>query len=134
MTPQTPWSPSRTRLWPRTTDWIRSSTFDSCGFSRPALSSAWPRSTRRGAPAEALDGADLIMVCVGPPLDAGGLADMRQVQAACAAIREHAPQTPVVIRSTLPPGISAALMAWLGAQTADRLGPNPGFPRQGTAV
>ena len=100
------------------------------------LTAAWSagRLTASGDPAEAFDGADLIMVCVGTPLDAGGLADMRQVQAACAAIREHAPQTPVVIRSTLPPGISAALMAWLGAQTADRLATNPEFLRQGSAV
>ncbi len=87
-----------------------------------------------GDPADALPGADAILICVGTPLAADGTADLTQVRSACAAISTHAPLTPVVVRSTLPPGVAESLAIWLGRTDQRTIVVNPEFLRQSTAV
>jgi len=82
----------------------------------------------------ALEGADLVLVCVGTPLDAGGAADLGQVVSACGSIGEFAPGATVVIRSTLPLGETANASAWLRRESLERVVTNPEFLRQGSAV
>ena len=85
-------------------------------------------------PRDALEGADVVLVCVGTPLAEDGAADLSQVQSACADIRRQAFDAPVVIRSTLPVGSTGGLQAWLGRPSMDSVVTNPEFLRQGTAV
>jgi UDPglucose 6-dehydrogenase len=87
-----------------------------------------------GDGAEALAGAELVMICVGTPLDENGESDLSQVQSACQVIAGHAAGVPVVVRSTLPIGTTASLAAWLERDGLDELVTNPEFLRQGTAV
>ncbi|MGI8830707.1 MAG: NAD-binding protein [Candidatus Limnocylindria bacterium] len=65
------------------------------------------------SPADAFAEADLILACVGTPLRADGDADLSQVEAACRTIAEHAPETWLVVRSTLPLGSTSLLGEWL---------------------
>ncbi len=85
-------------------------------------------------PADAFADAELILACVGTPLRADGDADLSQGEAACHAVAEHAPETPLMVRSTLPLGSTAHLGAWLGRPELDDVVTNPEFLRQGTAV
>jgi UDPglucose 6-dehydrogenase len=82
----------------------------------------------------ALEGADLVLVCVGTPLDATGAADLRQVFSACGSIGDVAPDANVVIRSTLPLGETANASDWLRRESLEGVVTNPEFLRQGTAV
>jgi UDPglucose 6-dehydrogenase len=87
-----------------------------------------------GSSAVAMENAELVLVCVGTPLDRDGEADLSQVESACRSIAEHAPRTPVVIRSTLPLGETRALATWLGRADLGEVVTNPEFLRQGSAV
>jgi UDPglucose 6-dehydrogenase len=82
----------------------------------------------------ALEGADLVLVCVGTPLDDSGTADLAQVRSACGSIADHAPEAQVVIRSTLPLGETANAALWLRRDSLDGVVTNPEFLRQGNAV
>jgi UDPglucose 6-dehydrogenase len=84
--------------------------------------------------AAALDDAEMILVCVGTPLTADGEADLSQVEAACAAIRENAPGRTTVVRSTLPLGSTDLLIGWLGLEDGEAVATNPEFLRQGSAM
>jgi UDPglucose 6-dehydrogenase len=83
---------------------------------------------------EAMRGADLVLICVGTPLDRDGHSDLRQVQTACGMVAEHAIQADVVIRSTLPLGETVRAGTWLERDNLDGVVTNPEFLRQGTAV
>jgi UDPglucose 6-dehydrogenase len=83
---------------------------------------------------KALRGADLVLICVGTPLDRDGHSDLRQVQSACGMVAEHANQAAVVIRSTLPLGETVRAGTWLERDNLDGVVTNPEFLRQGTAV
>ena len=87
-----------------------------------------------GDPATALAGSEMVLVCVGTPLGAGGEADLSQVVSACAMVGEHAPTVAVAIRSTLPLGSRGSLAGWLGRDDLGAVVTNPEFLRQGTAV
>ena len=82
----------------------------------------------------ALKDADLVLVCVGTPLDDSGTADLAQVRSACGSIADHAPDAHVVIRSTLPLGETANAALWLRRASLDGVVTNPEFLRQGNAV
>jgi len=81
-----------------------------------------------------LAGCDVLMVCVGTPLHHNGDADLSQVVRACADIRVQAPNSVVVVRSTLPIGTAGQLGDWLGRADLGRVVLNPEFLRQGTAI
>lgn len=86
--------------------------------------------------AEAVSGAGIVFVAVGtPPLPDGG-ADLRQVRSALAQIKRHVGAgTIVVIKSTVPPGTTQALIE---SSRRDRLKAPvltcPEFLREGTAL
>lgn len=82
----------------------------------------------------ALAGADAVLVCVGTPLDGDGNADLSQVESACRMIARTAPNTTVVVRSTLPLGTTERLAEWLERNDLSRVVTNPEFLRQGSAV
>jgi UDPglucose 6-dehydrogenase len=76
----------------------------------------------------------MALVCVGTPIDADGKSDLRQIRAALADLGPRmAPGTPLVIRSTIPPGSSRLIPEWSGVP-ASHVFTNPEFLRQGTAV
>ncbi len=78
--------------------------------------------------------ADAVLVCVGTPIGEDGRSDLSQLRAALAALEPLATAgTPIVIRSTLPPGSTRAAVAWAGSTTSHLL-TNPEFLRQGTAL
>ena len=83
---------------------------------------------------EALDGAELVLICVGTPLSAEGDSDLSQVRSACQAIAEWATDVPVVVRSTLPLGSTEDLAGWLQRDGLGTVLTNPEFLRQGSAV
>ena len=78
--------------------------------------------------------ADVVMVCVGTPIGSDGRSDLSQLDS---ALRSLAPVlaagTPLVVRSTLPPGATQLVAAWTGLPTS-RILTNPEFLRQGTAL
>jgi UDPglucose 6-dehydrogenase len=79
-------------------------------------------------------GADVVMVCVGTPIDASGESDLSQVESALASVRLVADQrTVIIVRSTLPPGSSRLVSQWSGVERT-RVLLNPEFLRQGTAL
>lgn len=77
---------------------------------------------------------DVVLMCVGTPLRSDGQADLAQVEAASHAIRAHAADAPIVIRSTLPLGATSQVAAWTARDDHTGLVTNPEFLRQGTAV
>jgi UDPglucose 6-dehydrogenase len=78
--------------------------------------------------------SDLVLVCVGTPIDEEGRSDLRQVESALRSVAGLAASgTPVVIRSTLPAGTGEATVRWLG-QSNSRVFANPEFLRQGHAI
>lgn len=77
--------------------------------------------------------ADAAMICVGTPIDEDGTSDLSQLRSALPATTATlAPNAPLVIRSTLPPGASAIVAGWADVPT-ERILSNPEFLRQGTA-
>lgn len=84
---------------------------------------------------EGLAGRDAILICVGTPLDEAGGADLSQLRSACEAIAEHGgDDATIVIRSTLPLGITASIPGWLRRADSTGIVTNPEFQREGTAV
>jgi UDPglucose 6-dehydrogenase len=78
--------------------------------------------------------AGLAMVCVGTPIGDDGMSDLSQLQSALSdldALLEGG--TPLVIRSTLPPGSTQRVVEWTGVPPG-RVLTNPEFLRQGTAL
>ena len=95
--------------------------------------------------AEAMPGADIVLVCVGTPSAADGSLDLTQVKRACAevgaALRGSARFVTVVMRSTMLPGsvldeLTPVLEEAAGAKAGDGFGVayNPEFLREGAAV
>lgn len=77
--------------------------------------------------------ADLIMVCVGTPINNLGQADLGQMEQALRGIAPTAtPSTVLVIRSTLPVGSTNLVREWSTVETS-RTFTNPEFLSQGTA-
>jgi GDP-mannose 6-dehydrogenase len=99
-------------------------------------------------PAEALDGAELSLVCVGTPSSSRGSTDLSYVERVVVDIAETlASGTPVpddrhavVIRSTVPPGTVDEVVAPLldehlvGTRVVARAGMCPEFLREGSAL
>lgn len=77
--------------------------------------------------------ADLVMICVGTPIEPDGTSDLSQLRPALSAAWRALPGTPIVIRSTLPPGGTRQAADWAGIPTA-MLFSNPEFLRQGSAI
>ena len=76
----------------------------------------------------------MALVCVGTPIDAEGRSDLHQVRAALADLgRLMPPGTPLVVRSTIPPGSTRLVPEWSGVP-ASHVFTNPEFLRQGTAL
>jgi UDPglucose 6-dehydrogenase len=79
-------------------------------------------------------GSDLLLVCVGTPIDEEGRSDLRQVESALRSVADLvAAGVPVVIRSTLPAGSGGLVASWVGGHNS-RVFANPEFLRQGHAV
>jgi len=95
--------------------------------------------------AEAMPGADIVLVCVGTPSGADGSLDLSHVKRACAevgtALRGAGRFVTVVMRSTMLPGsvlgeLAPVLAEAAGGGTGREFGVayNPEFLREGTAV
>ncbi|MBI1798804.1 MAG: hypothetical protein HYR73_03870, partial [Candidatus Eisenbacteria bacterium] len=95
--------------------------------------------------ADAMRGAEVVMICVGTPSAADGSLDLDHVKRACAevgaALRDSGTFTTVVMRSTMLPGsVEGELQPVLESAsglTAGRdfgVAYNPEFLREGTAV
>ena len=71
---------------------------------------------------------------LGTPIGPGGQSDLSQLHDALRALEPVLdPATPLVVRSTLPPGSTRLAVEWSGAPTS-RVFTNPEFLRQGTAL
>jgi len=77
--------------------------------------------------------ADLVLVCVGTPIDHDGRSDLTQLESAVSGIAERLPDVTLVIRSTLPPGTSRLALEWSGLSPS-QVFTNPEFLRQGSAL
>ncbi|HEV8401683.1 MAG TPA: UDP-glucose/GDP-mannose dehydrogenase family protein [Candidatus Limnocylindrales bacterium] len=76
----------------------------------------------------------IILICVGTPIGDDGTSDLRQLDAAMAALQGRIGSDDIlVIRSTLPVGGTRPTIEAAGSSTA-RVFTNPEFLRQGTAV
>src|SRR5262249_23638753 len=95
--------------------------------------------------AEAMPGADIVLVCVGTPSAEDGSLDLGHVKRACtevgAALQRPARFVTVVMRSTVLPGsvvgeLAPVLERASGGQAGREFGVayNPEFLREGTAV
>ena len=82
-----------------------------------------------------LDGRfDAALVCVGTPIGADGRSDLSQLRTALAELTPALSDgSPLVIRSTLPPGSTTLAVEWADLSTS-RIFTNPEFLRQGTAL
>jgi len=87
-----------------------------------------------GVGSSALASCDAVLLCVGTPLSPDGEADLSQVKSACEAIRAAGGDPVVVVRSTLPLGVTNELGEWLGRSSLERVVTNPEFLAQGSAV
>lgn len=78
--------------------------------------------------------ADLVLVCVGTPIGADGLSDLSQLRGALRDLDDVlSAGTPLIIRSTVPPGSTRLVVEWAGVPQG-RVFTNPEFLRQGTAL
>ncbi len=95
--------------------------------------------------AEAMPGADIVLVCVGTPSAADGSLDLGHVKRACAevghALRDSSRFVTVVMRSTMLPGsvlkeLAPVIAEAAGGAAGEKFGVayNPEFLREGTAV
>jgi UDPglucose 6-dehydrogenase len=84
--------------------------------------------------AEAVRGAEIVIVCVGTPQANDGSADLRALNASIRALREAElePSAVVAIRSTVPPGTSDALATTLNGRAEVVYAPE--FLREGNAL
>ena len=87
-----------------------------------------------GEAGDALGTCDAVLLCVGTPLSPEGVSDLSQVEAACESIRDAGGDPVVVVRSTLPLGVTHLLGEWLGRNSLERVVTNPEFLAQGSAV
>jgi len=88
---------------------------------------------------EALDAADVVMLCVGTPSQANGNIDLSHLRRVCddisALLRPRAKRLIVTVRSTVFPGTCESLLATVFAHRQDvDIVSNPEFLREGTAV
>lgn len=88
---------------------------------------------------EALDNADVILICVGTPSEKNGNIGLDQLQRSAAEIAEHAPKLRkpliVAVRSTVFPGTCEEIVVPLFRDYPDiSIVSNPEFLREGTAV
>jgi UDPglucose 6-dehydrogenase len=107
-------------------------------FHEPGLPEAYaePHAAGRIVPGAELpkDGLDLVIICVGTPIDDTGYSDVSQVARAIdQAVPAMAAGATCVIRSTLPVG-SAARLARRPGVVPQRLFVSPEFLRQGSAL
>jgi UDPglucose 6-dehydrogenase len=85
-----------------------------------------------GAPP--IETPDLVLICVGTPIDDDGVSDLTQLRSALVEVAPMvASGATLVIRSTLPVGTTQALVADAAVPSA-RTFTNPEFLRQGTAL
>ena len=109
-------------------------------FKEPGLDAIVRACARSGTlmatqnPLEALDAAELAIICTGTPLTAEGESDLSQVESACTILTTRPADLPVVVRSTLPLGASTQLARLLRRSAWDSIATNPEFLRQGTAL
>jgi UDPglucose 6-dehydrogenase len=84
---------------------------------------------------ELVDGSpDVVLICVGTPVLDGGRSDLTQVESALKAVRPLLEAgTPLIIRSTLPPGSTKQILHW-AAGVESRIFASPEFLRQGKAL
>ena len=103
----------------------------------PGMAAAYaePQTRNRIHPMAApVPGADLLLVCVGTPINEEGRSDLSQVESALRSVADLvASGTPVVNRSTLPAGSGETIAGWLQGHTS-RIFANPEFLRQGHAI
>jgi UDPglucose 6-dehydrogenase len=88
------------------------------------------------SPAEAVDGAHALFVCVGTPATYSGDADLSAVWSVLDDIAGIASDTVLVMKSTVPVGTGERVRAALDARDLDGIGyvSNPEFLAEGTAV
>ncbi len=78
--------------------------------------------------------SDLVLICVGTPLDENGRSDLQQLRSALEASRQLVQSgVPLVIRSTLPVGSNDQVIRWAGGDRT-RIFTNPEFLAQGRAL
>ena len=99
------------------------------------------RLTFTSTPAEALDEAEIVFLCVGTPPGPGGLPDMSQFESAAATLAPHLrDETIVVNKSTVPVGSGNWVRTMLeealprDAAPKFRVVSNPEFLREGAAI
>jgi GDP-mannose 6-dehydrogenase len=88
---------------------------------------------------EALDAADVVMLCVGTPSQANGNIDLSHLRRVCddisALLRPRSKRLIVTVRSTVFPGTCESLLETVFAHRQDvDIVSNPEFLREGTAV
>ena len=84
--------------------------------------------------AEPRSDVDVALVCVGTPIGPDGRSDLSQLHGALSTLDPVLDgRTPLVIRSTLPPGSTRLAVEWSGVPSS-RVFTNPEFLRQGTAL
>ena len=88
---------------------------------------------------EALDAADVVMLCVGTPSQANGNIDLSYLRRVCddisALLRPRAKRLVITVRSTVFPGTCESLLETVFAHSKDvDIVSNPEFLREGTAV
>jgi UDPglucose 6-dehydrogenase len=87
--------------------------------------------------AEAVPGAEVVIIAVGTPTGDGGAADLRFVEAAARDIgRALTGYAVIVTKSTVPVGTADKVRAWVGAETRQpfAVASNPEFLKEGDAV
>ncbi len=115
-------APSAWRGWATASNWSRPTAIDSPHCAWAASHSPRRASRRRSAPPSpqatltVLDHtskttAEIVLICVGTPIDDHGHADVGAVEAVLADVARLDPPPIVVVRSTMPVGTSRALAA-----------------------
>jgi UDPglucose 6-dehydrogenase len=91
-------------------------------------------------PAEALDGADFVILCVGTPPKPNGAPDLAQLEAALVSMARYLRDTSIVVnKSTVPVGAGNWTRTILEEASRNRRTPfqvvsNPEFLREGSAI
>ncbi len=99
----------------------------------PALAAAVADGRLTASDAVPHDGK-AFLICVGTPILPNGRSDLSQLQRALEDLPASlSPTTPIVIRSTMPPGSTRAAVGWTSLSTS-RVFTNPEFLRQGSAL
>ena len=115
-------------------------------FYEPGVDEALPRLLSTGRvrfvsePAEALEGAEVVFICVGTPAGPDGEADLTAVDAAAIDVAHHARGRVVLVqKSTVPVGTAERIAAIVALERRDPLlsveiVSNPEFLREGHAL